>query len=198
MNDLEGFKAYKIYVALRAHFTGNYYYVKYGGKMRVGEESFLKRKDRFFFAKIERKYSNELEHFFISNFINDTGSWAGTLVNAAAADIYTQWQKRMGSLGYEFEQDCRHLAEIGSFIELIKCDNLNHPLLLKEYLGRRIHLESLCIVHRIINLIGRWNLDEDLDIVWKETKHKIVKYSQFMQIDDKRFAKILRKVFDDS
>ena len=120
MNDLEGFKAYKIYVALRAHFTGNYDYVKYGGKMRVGEESFLKRKDRFFFAKIERKYSNELEHFFISNFINDTGSWAGTLVNAAAADIYTQWQKRMGSLGYEFEQDCRHLAEIGSFIELIK------------------------------------------------------------------------------
>jgi hypothetical protein len=198
MNDLEGFKAYKVYVALRAHFTGTYDYIKYGGKMKVGEQAFLKRRDRFFFAKIERKYSKELEFFFVSNFINDTTNWSGTLVNNQATQIYDEWQKRIGSLGYMFEQDCLHLASVGSFTELIQCDNLNHPLLLKEFLGNRISLETLCVLNSIINLVGRWKLEEDFDIVWKETKQRIIKYSPFINIEPRRFAKILRKVFDES
>ena len=43
----EGFDAYKVYLALRQHFTSVYDYFKYNGKVRAGVESFLKRKDKF-------------------------------------------------------------------------------------------------------------------------------------------------------
>ena len=55
----EGFDAYKVYLALKQHFTSNYDYFKYNGKVRAGEESFLKRNDRFFFRKLSKKYDKE-------------------------------------------------------------------------------------------------------------------------------------------
>ena len=91
MNDYEGYKAYKVYVALRAHFTGSYDYIKYNGKMKVNETSFLKRKDRFFFAKIERKYKDELVNFFVANFVKDSGSWSGSLTGDNANEVYKEW-----------------------------------------------------------------------------------------------------------
>ena len=52
-----GYNAYKTYVALKNHFTSDSYdYFKYKGRVRVKEESFLKRKDKFYFEKIEKKY----------------------------------------------------------------------------------------------------------------------------------------------
>ena len=56
-----GYNAYKTYVALKNHFTSDSYdYFKYKGKARVKEETFLKRKDKFFFEKIEKKYQEDL------------------------------------------------------------------------------------------------------------------------------------------
>ena len=50
-----GYNAYKTYVALKNHFKSDSYdYFKYKGKARVKEETFLKRKDKFFFEKIRK------------------------------------------------------------------------------------------------------------------------------------------------
>ena len=52
----EGFDAYKTYLALKRHFTSDYDYFKYNGKVRAGVESFLKRNDKFFFRKLITSY----------------------------------------------------------------------------------------------------------------------------------------------
>ena len=46
MNISEGINAYKTYLAIKQHFTSNYDYKKYNGKVKATEESFLKRRDR--------------------------------------------------------------------------------------------------------------------------------------------------------
>ena len=79
-----GFNAYKIYLALKSHFTSDYDYFKYHGKMRVKEESFLKRRDKFFFEKIERRYKKELVPFFVSNLIKEDNAWSGSLATDQA------------------------------------------------------------------------------------------------------------------
>ena len=79
MDIYEGFSAYQTYVAVRNHFKQESYdYFKYNGKTRVGQDSFLKRNDRYFFAKLQRKLNNdELIGFFVANFINDDSNWSG-------------------------------------------------------------------------------------------------------------------------
>ena len=61
----EGFDAYKTYLAIKQHFTSGYDYFKYNGKVKAKIESFLKRKDKFFFRKLQKRYDkDELVEFF--------------------------------------------------------------------------------------------------------------------------------------
>ena len=68
---MEAYEAYKIYHALKLHFNSDYDYTKYNGKAKVTVDSYLKRKDRPFFAKVARKYitPENTKNFFVSNFI---------------------------------------------------------------------------------------------------------------------------------
>ena len=82
MTLLEGYKAYKTYLAIKQHFTTDYNFHKYNGKIRASEESFYKRRDRFFFRKLEKKYSKEeLIMYFVSNFAKSTSKWIGNLLS---------------------------------------------------------------------------------------------------------------------
>ena len=47
---MEGWQAYQMYLGLKLLFTSDYDYNQYGGKTRASKSSFLKRKDRYFFA----------------------------------------------------------------------------------------------------------------------------------------------------
>ena len=48
---------YLTYCAMKAHFgKGDYDFIKYDGKTKVSRESFWKRKDRYFFVKVSKKY----------------------------------------------------------------------------------------------------------------------------------------------
>jgi len=113
MDIYEGFSAYQTYVAVRNHFKQESYdFFKYKGKTRVGQDSFLKRNDRYFFAKLQRKLnSNELVGFFVANFIHDDSNWSGSLVTENSMTVYNQWMKKIQSLSYTFEQDCLTLKE---------------------------------------------------------------------------------------
>ena len=93
MDIYEGFAAYQTYVAIRNHFKQDSYdFFKYNGKTRVGQDSFLKRNDKYFFAKLQRKLStSELVGFFVANFIAVDSNWSGSLVTEISISIYKLW-----------------------------------------------------------------------------------------------------------
>jgi len=113
MNNIyEGFKAYKLYLSIRNHFTTSYDYFKYNGKVNAKEDSFLKRKDKFFFTKLERKYDKEqLKDLFVSNFADGEDFWIGNILTMKAEEVYKSWKKRQDSLSYIFEQDLKFLKD---------------------------------------------------------------------------------------
>ena len=53
---MSAYETYSTYLAMQAHFNrGNYDFFKYNGKMKVKEETFFARKDRYFFEKASRE-----------------------------------------------------------------------------------------------------------------------------------------------
>lgn len=201
MDIYEGFAAYQTYVAIRNHFKQDSYdFFRYNGKTRVGQESFLKRNDKYFFAKLQRKLSSsELVGFFVANFIADDSNWSGSLVTENSMSVYKQWLSKIQSLSYIFEQDCRLLKDTVD-IEAKSFDNLfitdgNHPLLLKMYLGKRIHLETMVIIDQILHYSKRWSKDLDDDIIWSNVSRQIDKYSSFVQVDKGKYKAIMHKLF---
>ena len=73
------FESYMLYNALKLHFESSYDAVKYNFKSNVTPSSFFKRKDKYFFAKLAKKYNGELKDFYISQFIN-TEKYVGDMI----------------------------------------------------------------------------------------------------------------------
>ena len=84
--------------------------------------------------------------------------------------------------------------EAKSFDNLFITDG-NHPLLLKMYLGKRIHLETMVIIDQILHYSKRWSKDLDDDIIWSNVKRQIDKYSSFVQVDKGKYKAIMHKLF---
>ena len=56
---------------MKSHFTNRKYdFFRYGGKSRATMTSFNKRKDKYWFEKTSRKYSDEqIVDFLLANFV---------------------------------------------------------------------------------------------------------------------------------
>jgi len=188
--------AYRCYLALKNHFTKDKYdYHKYRGKVRATNEAFYKRKDRFWFEKFARqKKDNEVEEFFVSNFIYSTDPatmWIGEMIKEGEGR-YIDWKKKMQSLSYIFKEEVNTLFEDNKVDDVFDC-SAGHPLILRSYLGGNTSLETLVICDRIFEY-GK-NFDKKLnDPVWETVSKKMKKYSPFLNIDVPHYKKILQKV----
>ena len=49
----------------------------------------------------------------------------------------------------------------------VVCKEDTHPLLLREYMGKRVSMETLVILDELINFQKNWRDD---DLIWKEPK----------------------------
>ena len=66
-----------------------------------------------------------------------------------------------------------------SFEELFEWDN-THPLLLREYLGKRVSMETMIILDELTHFQKNW---DDSDIIWKDIKKLMNKYKKFLTIN---------------
>jgi hypothetical protein len=184
---MDASEVYLIYCSIKAHFSRkNYDYHKFGGKTKAKRASFYKRKDRLFFVRIARKFSTkkEIENYIVANYVKYKGGYIGDFNE----DVYNDWKKRTESLTYNFLNEVTPYVD--KFEELFEWKD-NHPLLLKEYLGKRVSIETMVILEELINYIKDW---DNKDLIWKDNKIIIQKYKNFLTIDRKRCKVELMKV----
>lgn len=190
------FDTYKTYLALKNHFTKQYYdYYKYAGKSRASLESFQKRKDKYWFEKISRQRGDdEIKNFFISNFIsanNPESMWIGEIIREGDS-CYKEWAKRQQSLRYIFSQESQEMLSSNNLNDLLDCSK-QHPPILKNYLKGQICIETLTIWNKIFQF--KENFDKKLlDPIWEIVSLKILKYSPFLNIDIDDYKKCLREM----
>ena len=190
------FETYHAYLSMKSHFTNpKYDYHKYGGKSRATMAAFNKRKDKYWFEKTSRKYSDEeVVNFLLANFVstdNPQNLWIGEIINSGERN-YSQWMKRKQSLTYLFKEQTEKLISEKGLEQVFDCSK-GHPPLLKKYLGGEISLETLTILERVFSFVK--NFDKKLtDPVWETVSLKIKKYIPFININVYNYKKILKEV----
>ena len=190
------FETYQTYLSMKSHFTNpKYDFIKYGGKSRATITSFNKRKDKYWFEKTSRKYSDqEVIDFLLSNFVNATNPqnlWIGEIINSGER-TYAEWKMRQQSLTYMFKEQSENLLLDNDLERVFSCSK-GHPVVLKKYLGGEISLETLSILEKIFSF--QKNFDKKLtDPVWETVSMKLKKYLPFLNINVFQFKKVLREI----
>jgi len=193
------FETYRTYLSMKSHFTNpKYDFVKYGGKSRATMTSFNKRKDKYWFEKTSRKYSDqEVIDFLLSNFVNATNPqnlWIGEIINSGER-TYADWKMRQQSLTYMFTEQSSTLLSENDLEKVFNCSK-GHPIILKKYLGGEISLETLSILEKIFSFQSKF--DKKLkDPVWETVSMKLKKYLPFLNINVFHFKKILRNIINE-
>ena len=189
------FDTYKQYLAYKNHFTKEKYdYHKYGGRSKAKVESFYKRKDRYFFEKMSRKYNDEqVKDFFLANFVatdNPQGVWIGNIIKTGEV-VYKEWMSRQQSLFYNFKQGSEDMMDLYDYEDFFDASK-GHPPILKEHLGGKISVEEMCIYEKVFSFCKDYDKQLD-DPVWKVVGLKIRKYLPFLDIDRDKYRNHLLK-----
>ena len=193
------FETYRTYLSMKSHFTNpKFDFFKYGGKSRATITAFNKRKDKYWFEKTSRKYTDqEVVDFLLSNFVNATNPqnlWIGEIINSGER-TYADWKMRQQSLTYMFKEQSENLLSENDLSKVFSCSK-GHPLLLKKYLGGEVSLETLSILERIFSF--QKNFDKKLtDPVWETVSLKLKKYLPFININVFHFKNILRGIVNE-
>ena len=194
---MDEFSVYKMYIALKLHFTtDNYDVIAQKGKVRASRQAFAKRKDLYSIKKVSKTYSDEeVANFLIANFTS--GDRWGGLFDSEASERYQEWKKRTESLTYIFTNDLETLMlelekENMSIEDAFKITKSQHPYIIKAFLRKTITLETLVILEKIFPFVGYFDTNIGDDVMWPDISRLIRKYKPFLRFDKEKYNGIFR------
>ena len=192
---MDGFKAYKYYMAVKLHFTSRKYNVfETRGHVKGTREAFNARNDRYIFEKLGQKYDDrEIIQFFVSNFAygNDTAIYG----NSEAEELYFEWQRRKQSITKIFIDDLANvmnICDVHKFnIEgIFKSNNGDLPVLTSMFLSGKITIETLRMIDDIEPFVESWENDPMIKIVLGDKLLRIEKLKGFVKYDKDKITKV--------
>ena len=198
---MNGFEVYKIYLAIKLHFTSknqSYDYHRHAGKTTARLGTFTKRRDRYFFHKLSRTYSdNDIANYFISNFISNTNLWVGDIIGKSGDENYKSWSRRIESLHYYYEQDIDYIIERMTtkdikFNDLFLSTGGQHPPIVKMFLSKKINFETLIILDDILKFTKKLNKDITEKVLWPKLFDRMKRYKPFLSYNITKYKISLR------
>ena len=196
-----GFEVFKTYLAVKNHFTSDYDYHKYGGRVTAKLESFTKRSDRYFFHKLSKRYDErDILDYFVSNFAVNSSKWIGNVINNEGAENYTKFRKYKESFEYNFRNDCVAIRnELDnkslSFNDGFLVDSGQHPRVLRLLLRKKIHLQTAIILDSILSFSKVWDKEITEKVVWPKIKHTFKKLQPFLTYNETQVKLIIKEIF---
>jgi hypothetical protein len=192
------YEVFGIYHSLKLHFTQESFdFHKYNGKSKISLDAFDKRKDKWHFAKLARKFNDREDciFFIVANLLDDNQKWVGNLLLDEADTIHKERMKVVQSLSYVFENDCRKLFEgVEKPNELLKVVNGDYPVLLTKTMQKVTQIETFCLLSKILGFLPMWKEKIGDTIVWPNFYMRSLKYSSFLPKDEMKYKIILKKV----
>ena len=192
---MEPVDVYLMYCAMKAHFGKNDYdFITYNGKSRVSRNSFYKRKDRYFFVKLSRKYKeyDDIKNYMVSNFIVEQRGYVANFNDKN----YETWKDKRNNFYNIFTEEIRPF--VNNFNPIFEAKKNEHPLLLKEYLGKRVSIETLIVLEELVDFTKSWNRIMLEDYIWYDIKKLMKNYKRFLTIDKNRYRIQLLKLIEES
>lgn len=190
------FECYIMYLALRRHFSSDYDYFKYNGKVTAKLSTFELRNDRYMFSKLA-KVSN-IEDHLVANLSENSNMWIGSLLEDRAIKKGKNFTKVKQSLTYEFK---RCILNLDTSIEklMVSKSRDEYPMLLNEYINGKIDISVLVILNLCLKFVNVWDRKLSDPIVWPEIKNRIIKITPFYRVQDiDKYKVIIRNHFSNN
>jgi hypothetical protein len=199
---MNGFEVYKIYLAVKLHFTSknqSYDFHKHNGRTTARLGTFTKRRDRYFFHKLSKLYNDrDVADYFVSNFVTNTNLWVGDIIGRLGDENFKLWQKKIEALSYYYEQDIDYIIEQMNTKD-ITFDNIfiskdgQHPYILKYFLSKRINFETFIILDDILNFSRQLNKSITEKVLWPKLYERMIRYKPFLKYNTTKYKQILKK-----
>ena len=191
---MNGYDLYCTYQAIKLHFTSeNYNFFQYDGKTRVSVDAFQKRRDKFLFHRLARKYrDDEMVPFLVANFVHSDDNWTKSLLEDEAEETYRDWKRTTDSMSKIYQEDLQKIATKETFNDLFKVEDGQFPKLLVHFMQNDVTLETMVILNNIFDFIRIWDKKISDDIIYPKISRKIRKYGAFLNVNVDKY-KILTK-----
>lgn len=179
---MDPFEVYKLYLALKLHFTTEKYDItKTRGGVKASEKAFLKRKDIITMRKLARDYKKkEIIDLLVANFVSGD-KWGG-MFDTRASEVYKEWKARKARRVYQFEQDIELIKlemEKESISNPFVADQGQHALVYRLYLGKKISIETLVLLDKL------FKMSDNTPDIFLESIHLLIrKYRPFVKLTD--------------
>jgi len=188
---VDGYKAWKLYMAVKLHFTTQKYNVfNNRGHVKGARDTFYNRNDRFIFERLARKFPTErdLIQYFVANFAYDNGEVV--YEQADGETNLTKWNKRKQSISQVFESDLHNIIlhlEKNSLTEKQLYESSGIPEIFKLYLGGYVTIETMVILDHYANYLAN---NSQINLLLGEEYLRIEKCKGFIKFDKDRLLQV--------
>lgn len=194
---INSFQSYKLYLILVNAFKKGYDPVKYSWKIRVQQNSFEKRKDKYFFEKIQKSFDIfEQQKIFMVNLLANQDQWIGDMLNQDQIMFYRKYMSRFNDLSILFKEDLQNLilfckSKGRMFKSLFLIEDNKEPMIFKLLQNDSIQYETFILLDSYFNIIEM--LDESKNFIWDQYSVRIKAYKNLFVIDKLEVIKILKE-----
>jgi len=196
---MNGFRAYRYYLATKLHFTkDNYDVFEKRGSVKGSEAAFMARNDRHIFNKLARNYDTDREiiQYFVANFAYRNEGFL--YEESSGSDAYTKWIKNKQSITQMFVDD---LSKMLNTVEtnkqqgacLFEWDGVEYPLALTMFIGNQINVETLRIIDDIFPFLTKWTNKGIITEIWSDEFRVIKKLVGFVKYDQSKILTVWHK-----
>ena len=203
---MTGFEAYKLYLSVWQHFSScnDYNYITYKGKLgNITVKAYEKRKDKYFFEALGSRNRGDLLQFYVANFAHHgvEVAWIGDLHSKESEDVYYNWQRRVQSLTYIFEEDLKEVNEFLiarglGFDRLFEVEEDEHPIIFRFVQQKMIEVETYIIMDKILGFSKRIATKIKDSYIFPSEQYRYNRYAEFLNIDNDKYIKIMKEIFD--
>jgi hypothetical protein len=184
------FEVYSKYCALKRHFTDwNYDYIKYNGKLRLKPESFERRRDKYYFEKLERH--RDPIGVLIFNLAENPDAWIKDIASVTGEDIYCKHRGVIESMTHSLKQDLNKLDP--DFDKNFKCDE-GMPVLLKKCVGGHVSMETATLLLEMTGAGQHWKENYN-DHLFADTVIRLIRLKSFVEYDREKARVIVLEHF---
>jgi len=184
----QGYECYKLYLALQRHFSTNYDFFKYNGKVNASVTAYEKRNDAFSFEKLSKIVLEEdLLDFYVAHFVQNPKCW----IRNMSKSTFEQYKAKIKNFPSTFREELEYISQF-PLPSLMKVGN-DIPEIHKFAINGKISLETLIAIDKFYPFIDKHAQEVKISFVFPEHISLLQNYRPFFVQKVTNFHKDIMK-----
>lgn len=197
---VNGKSVFMLYLMMKNHFNGKYDVIKYHWTMRISDQAYNKRRDKYFFEKLSEKHMfKELTLIFMSNLVANQDAWIGDISDADAMVFYREYIGRLKRMKTQYEDDIKNIyyfsQKVGESLSGIFEYNIkgDSSYIFKLLQSNVISFETFILLDSFLNIINKHD-DSTNNLVWSNYSTKLNAYKKILDVDANEAKRVFMEV----